>query len=163
MIRISRLLGIVPCVLVGLSLAGCQSDNSSTTPHSAGTGSTASTNPANVSPSTDGSTSWHPTLTVKSDTLYLGRGQLPVPEVDRTTATGDGDLLLKVQCDKGHFNPQFTIDGNDQRIQLTCTGEVTQQTIAPVRKGSTIAIQPQGDAGTYFVLELTITKTPAQP
>lgn len=167
MIRVRRLVGVVLVLLVGSAVAGCQSHTdavgSSTKRPTAGNGSPASAEPTNVSPSAGGSTTWHSVLTVKSDTLYLGQGQLPVPELDRTTATGAGDLTVRVQCDKGHFSPLFTIDGNDQKTSFACTGEVVQQLLVPVKKGSAIAIQPQGDAGTNFALELTITKSTSQP
>lgn len=163
MIRVSKLVGVVVALLVGSAVAGCQphtgSVGSSTKSPTGGNGSAASADPT----SAGGSTEWHSVLTVKSDTLYLGQGQLPVPEVDRTTATGAGDLVVRVQCDKGHFDPLFTIDGNGEKASFACTGEVVQQLLVPVKKGSAIAIQPQGDAGTNFALELTITKSASQP
>jgi hypothetical protein len=83
--------------------------------------------------------------------------------MDKLTAPRAGDLLLRVQCDKGHFTPMFTIDGSDQRTDFTCTGKVEQQLLVPVRKGSAIAIQPHGDGGTNFAIELTVIKSTVQP
>jgi hypothetical protein len=137
--------------LVMLALTGCASQ-----PVAPRTTAPAASSAAVPDLAAEPAPTWRTSLKPKADTFYLGRGALPTPVIDKTTASSSGRLVLRVECDKGRFAPSISVDGTSRSATFTCGGKRQEQFLTDIRKGQHVVVHAEGDDGTQFATELVI-------
>ena len=103
----------ITVIVAILGMAGCDSAGTEvqSTPVPSGIpapGAPGGTPPAE--PSKESRRAWTPSLKPKTDTLYLGQGELPNSVIDKTTASVSGRLVVRVECQGGKFVSTIEVD-----------------------------------------------------
>lgn len=161
--KISLLSGVLGCVVM-LGIGACDKADSPRRP-SATPSTITSPAPLPTESDSEPAASWSPSLKQKPGSFYFGQGTLPNLVIDKTETATAGQLVLRIECDRGKIIARVDIDGTTKTATFPCRGQgkIEEQYLDDVRSGQHLAIREEGEAGIQFALELVVRKKSSLP